>query len=172
MNKSVKTYLIFLFLYVWLYACLYASMYVWINMVICVYFILCVKHFVTVCFKKCYTNEVLLFRSMYRLWHMHHTIMNVVRRVITRTEGATRHWTLSAVKTTLICHSCQDIVISRTIMPLCLCHVGEKDRMRGVECKRGEWAQTVGLVCCCVLLCLGFQRPDDYSLIPGDSFLA
>lgn len=31
--------------------------------------------------------------------------------------------------------------------------------------------QTVGLVCCCVLPCLGFQRPDDYGLIPGDSFL-
>lgn len=31
--------------------------------------------------------------------------------------------------------------------------------------------QTAGLVCCCVLLCLGFQRPDDYGLIPGDSFL-
>lgn len=44
--------------------------------------------------------------------------------------------------------------------------------MRAEEKQRGEQEQTVGLVCCCVLPCLGFHQPDDCRLIPGDSFLA
>lgn len=62
-------------------------------------------------------------------------------------------------------HSCQDtMVISRKMLPFYLL-------CREVGQDEGEWEQTVGLVCCCVLPCLGFHRPDDYRLIPGDSFL-
>lgn len=63
---------------------------------------------------------------------------------------------------------CQDtMVISRKMLPFYLpCREVGQDGGVG-----GEWEQTVGLVCCCVLPCLGFHRPDDYRLIPGDSFL-
>ena len=56
-------------------------------------------------------------------------------------------------------------MIRRTIIPLYLPCRGEGQDERG-EVKK--WEQTVGLVCCCVLPCLGFHRPDDYRLIPGD----
>lgn len=79
---------------------------------------------------------------------------------------------LTAVKTTYICHSCQDaIVIGRTILPLYRLFWGSRTGWGRESRRRGDWEQTVGLVCFCVLPCLGFHRPDDYRLIPGDSFL-